>query len=225
METEKYIGHRERIRERLLKSNFGSLKDYEIMELLLCLALPRKDTKDLAKFLIMKYGNFAKAISAEEGDLSEIKGIGKNVLATFRLVKESVLKLTKEEISSKPVISSWQALLKHTRALIGHIRREAFVIMYLNNQNELIEEDIKLDGTADQIAIYPREIAKRALFLNSSAVILFHNHPSGNVEPSKADIEMTKNIKLSLEPFKIKVHDHVIVSNRSFFSFKTEGLL
>lgn len=225
MESQNYIGHRARIKERLLKSTIGSLQDYELMELLLCLALPRKDTKDLAKFLVGRYGSFAKAISAEENDLLEIKGIGKNVLAAFLLVKESVIKLTKEEISNMPVISSWQALLKHIRAIIGHIKKEAFIVVYLNNQNELINEDIKIDGTIDQIAVYPREIAKRALFLNASAIILCHNHPSGNVQPSKTDIEMTNNIKLSLEPFRIKVHDHVIVSSRGFFSFKTEGLL
>ncbi len=218
-------GHRALIKERLLNSKVGVLKDYEVMELLLCLALPRIDTKPLAKILIEKYGSFAKAISAEEQDLLSMKGVGISVITCFKLIKEGSLRLAKEEIRNKPVISSWQSLLDYCRILLGHLTKEACIVLYLNGQNELIDEDLQIDGTVDQVVIYPREIAKRALFLNASAVILAHNHPSGSIKASKADIDVTQNIKLALEPFEIKIHDHVIISDKGFFSFKTEGLL
>jgi DNA repair protein RadC len=222
---EHHIGHRERIRERLLNSKTGSLQDYELLELLLCLALPRKDTKVLAKDLIYKYGSFAKVISAEKEALLEIKGVGKSVLSCLKLVKESSARLLKEEIIDRPVISSWQKLIDYCRINMGHLKKEVFMVMYLNSQNSLIEEDLNEYGTVDQISVYPREITKRALFLNASSVILVHNHPGGSTKASKADIETTKHIVSALSPFKIRVHDHLIISDKSFFSFKSEGLL
>jgi len=219
------IGHRARTRERLLSSKSGAMPDYEIMELLLCMALPRRDTKTLAKILIDKYGSFAKVISAEDESLLAIHGMGSSALACFRLIKEGAVRLTKEEFSDKPVLSSWQSLLHYCRALIGHAKKEMFLVFYLNNQNELIDEDLQDYGTVDQVSVYPREITKRALFLNASAIILVHNHPSGKTKASKADIDITKQIMAALVPFKIRIHDHVIVSDKSFFSFKSEGLL
>ena len=220
------LGHRERIRERLIKSKPGVMEDYEVMELLLCLALPRRDTKALAKELIDKFGSFAKAISAEDGSLLAIKGLGATGLAAFRLIKEGAARLIREEVSNKPILSSWQSLLNYCRVLMGHAKREMFLVLYLNSQNALMdEEDLQDYGTIDQVSVYPREIAKRALQLNASAVILENNHPGGSTKASKADIEMTKQIVKTLDIFKIKLHDHVIVSDKSFFSFKTEGLL
>lgn len=219
------IGHRERARERLLQSKPGTMADYEILELLLFMAIPRQDTKTLAKNLINKFGNFSKVINAEQNALSEIKGVGQNVLACFKLIEEGAARLIKANIQDKPVISSWQSLLDYCRVLIGHMGKEAFIILYLNSQNELIHEDIHDYGTIDQVNVYPREITKNALFLNASAIIMAHNHPSGNTKASKADIEVTKQIVAALLPFKIKVHDHIIISDKSFFSFKSEGLL
>ncbi len=219
------VGHRVRIRERLLSSKSGSMPDYEIMELLLCMAFPRRDTKTLAKILIDKYGSFAKVISAEEESLLTIHGMGKSALACFKLVKESAVRLVKEDFIHKPVLSSWQSLLDYCRGLVGHVKKEMFLVFYLNNQNELIGEDFHDYGTVDQVSVYPREITKRALFLNASAIILAHNHPSGNTKASKADLEITKQISAALVPFKIKIHDHIIISDKSFFSFKSEGLL
>jgi len=220
-----YAGHRERIRERLLNSKPGDMKDYEILELLLCMALPRRDTKILAKELITIYGSFAKVISADKESLLTINGVGSSVLACLHLVKESAIRLIREEVVEKPVISSWQSLLNYCRASMGHLKKEVFLVLYLNNQNELIAEDLQDYGTVDQVNIYPREITKRALFLGASAVILAHNHPSGNTKPSRSDLESTSQISSALLPFKIKLHDHVIIGDRSFFSFKSEGLL
>ena len=219
------IGHRARLREKLLNSKTGAMPDYELMEILLCMALPRRDTKILAKSLIDKYGSFAKAISAEDDSLLGVKDVGTSVLACFKLIKEGATRLTKTSIINKPVISSWQSLLDYCRNLMGHATKEMFLVFYLNSQNELIAEDLQDYGTVDQVSVYPREITKRALFLNASAIILAHNHPGGNTKASKADVEVTKQITAALLPFKIKIHDHVIVSDRSFFSFKAEGLL
>lgn len=219
------IGHRKRAREKLLNSQLGTLQNYEILELLLFIALPRKDTKKIAKLLIDKFGSFAKVISADAESLVKIEGIGESALACFKLIKESSFRLAKEDISNKPVLSSWKSLINFLRTSIGHSERESFVVLYLNNQNELITSDINDYGTIDQVNIYPREIVKRALFLNCSAIIFAHNHPGGSVKPSKEDIEITKQIIKSLNTFNIIVHDHVIISDKSFFSFKNEGLI
>ncbi|MEK6734035.1 MAG: DNA repair protein RadC, partial [Pseudomonadota bacterium] len=188
-------------------------------------ALPRRDTKNLAKELIKKFGSFAKVVTAEEEALLEVNGIGNTALSCFRLTKEASLRLIKEELNNKPVLSSWQSVLNYSRVLIGHANKEMFVVFYLNNQNILIAEDIYDYGTVDQVSIYPREIAKRALFLNASAIILAHNHPSGETKPSKSDVEMTNNINTVLKTFNIRLHDHVIISDKNFYSFKTAGLL
>ena len=223
--TQHYIGHRERLRERILNSKMNAIADYELLEMLLCLALPRKDTKTLAKDLIKKYGSFAKVISAERESLLSINGIGNNTISCFRLIIEGSARLIKDDILNKPIISSWQSLLNYCRSIMGHLEKEVFLVLYLNNQNELIQEDLNDYGTVNQVSVYPREIAKRALFLNASAVILAHNHPGGSTKASKADIAVTKQIQAALLPFEIRIHDHVIISNKSFFSFKSEGLL
>jgi DNA repair protein RadC len=219
------IGHRARLRDRLLKSKSGQLPDYELLELLLCLALPRKDTKQLAKDLIVKHKTFADVITAERESLMDNQGVGESVLACFKLVQEAVIRITKEELIQKPIISSWHSLINYCRASIGHNQKESFMILYLNNQNELISEELQEYGTIDQISVYPREIAKRALLLNASAIILVHNHPSGNTKASKADIDLTNKIANALSAFKIIVHDHIIISKKGAFSFKSEGLL
>jgi len=219
-----HLSNQEIIKDRLLNAN-RLLQDAELLELLLCLALPRKDTKVLAKDLIAKYGSFAKVVSAEKESLLEIKGIGKSILFCLKLIKESSLRLSRAEIIDRPVISSWQELIDYCRINIGHLKKEVFMVMYLNSQNILIEEDLNEYGTVDHISIYPREITKRALFLNSSSVILVHNHPGGSTKASKADIEATKQVVKALSPFNICVHDHLIISGKSFFSFKSAGLL
>jgi DNA repair protein RadC len=223
--TQHYIGHRARLRERILNSKMSTIADYELLEMLLCLALPRKDTKTLAKDLIKKYGSFAKVISAERDSLLSINGIGNNTISCFQLIIEGSARLIKDDILNKPIISSWQSLLNYCRSIMGHLEKEVFLVLYLNNQNELIQEDLNDYGTVNQVSVYPREIAKRALFLNASAVILAHNHPGGSTKASKADIAVTKQIQAALLPFEIRIHDHVIISNKSFFSFKSEGLL
>ena len=169
---EQYIGHGARIREKLLNSRSNLMPDYEILEILLCMALPRRDTKALSKELITKYGSFAKIISAEPESLLEVKGVGQSVLAAFQLIKEGATRLTKEEINNKPIISSWKSLIAYCRSLMGHTKKEIFLVLYLNNQNELISEDIQDYGTVDQINIYPREIVNCDKWSHGRVVLL-----------------------------------------------------
>ena len=217
--------HRERARERLLNSKPGTIQDYELLELLLFMAIPRLDTKILAKQLIDNYGSFSKVITAEADSLLSIKGIGPNSIACFRLVKEIAERLSREEFLNKPIISSWQSLINYCRITIGHLKKEVFIVLYLDSQNQLIQQDTQDQGTIDHINIYPREVAKRALLLDASSIILVHNHPGGCTKASKEDVETTSQIVKALSSLKITVHDHIIISDKSFFSFKAEGLL
>jgi DNA repair protein RadC len=219
------LGHRARIREKLLSAKIGTLPDYEILELILCLAIPRKDTKPLAKELLAKYGSIAKVINADLEDLRSFKGVGESTIACFKMILEASHRITRDEIKDKPILSSWQSLISYCRSIMGHSSKEMFVVFFLNSQNHLIEEEIFDYGTVDQISVYPREIAKKALFHNATAIILAHNHPAGNAKASKADIEITRKLVTALEPFNIKIHDHVIITDNSFYSFKSEGLL
>lgn len=220
-----YIGHRQRMREKFLNAKIGNFADYEIIEMILSYAIPRKDTKPLAKDLLAKFKTLSKVLNSEKESLLEIKGIGENVIACFKLILECAYHLSKEEVYNKPLLTSWNNLIDHCRLLIGKNPKENFMVFYLNNQNELIDEDIFDYGTVDEISIYPREIAKRALFLNATALILAHNHPGGSCKASKADIEVTNNLINTLKNFDINIHDHVILTEKKYFSFKEEGLI
>ncbi len=219
------LGHRQRMRERFLNAKIGTFPDYEVLETILSYAIPRKDTKPLAKELLVKFKSFSKVLNAEKENLLSVKGVGENVLACFRAILESTYHLSKEEIYNKPLLTSWQNLLDYSRFLIGKSSKENFMVFYLNNQNELIDEDLFDYGTVDEISIYPREITKRALFINATALILAHNHPGGSCKASKADIEVTNNLIKALNNFNIRLHDHIILTEKKYFSFKEEGLI
>ncbi|RYE14653.1 MAG: DNA repair protein RadC [Rickettsiales bacterium] len=219
------IGHRQRLRDRLIKSNKGSLPDYEILELILCLAKPRGDTKPLAKTLITEYGSFARVISANSNSLQHIHGIGESVIAAFRVIQEGAIRLIKEDVTENNILESWKSLIDYCRATMGHISTEQFRVLYLDRKNMIIADDLQEHGTVDQISIFPREIIKRALYLESSAIILVHNHPSGNTKPSNVDIELTKRIMQISEMLGIALHDHIIISSKKHYSFKNNGLI
>jgi DNA repair protein RadC len=220
-----YLGHRSRLRKRLLDSKQGQLPDYEILELILCLSYPRTDVKPLAKKLIEEFGSFAKVINLSPEILSKVKGVAESVISSFRIIQEAASRLIKEEISSKPIIESWKALLDYCRATMGHINTEQFRVLYLDRKNMVIADELQEFGTVNQVAIYPREIMKKALHHEASSIILVHNHPSGNTKPSRADIEMTKQISQIGILMGIDIHDHIIVSSKNYFSFKSNGLL
>jgi DNA repair protein RadC len=220
-----FIGHRERLRERLLRSPQGSLPDYEILELLLCLAKPRGDVKPLAKKLIAEYGSLAKLLSADPGVLIHSKDVGTAIIASFRLVQEVAARLIKEELHHKPIFETWKALLDYVRATQGTMSTETLRILYLNKSHMLIADELQTVGSVDLIPIIPREIAKRAICLDASAIIMVHNHPSGITKPSRADLEVTQQMVHSLGVLGIDLHDHVIISQQSHYSFKANGLI
>ncbi len=220
-----YIGHRQRLKERFLKGGEKALADYELLELLLFLAVPRRDVKPIAKALLKQFGSFAEVISAEPARLKEVSGVGDNVVIAFKMVREGALRLSHDQIINKPVISSWHALLDYCRASMAYHKKEQFRILYLNRKNILMADELQQEGTIDHTPVYPREVIKRALELGASALIMVHNHPSGDPTPSRDDIEMTKEVQEAGKKLGVTVHDHVIVAKGRYSSFKALGLL
>ncbi|MDP2123317.1 MAG: DNA repair protein RadC [Parvibaculum sp.] len=219
-----YHGHRERLRTRFLKAP-DSLPDYEFLELILFNAVPRRDVKALAKELIDRFGSYAAVLNAEPALLREFKGISDRALVEFRIVREASLRLAQKQVLKSEVIGSWAALLDYCTAAMAHNPVEQFRILFLDRKNHLIADEVQQKGTIDHTPVYPREVAKRALELNASALILVHNHPSGDPTPSNADIEMTKRIVETAKPLGIEVHDHLVVGKGRHASFRSLGLI
>ncbi|MEE9545159.1 MAG: DNA repair protein RadC [Rhodospirillales bacterium] len=220
-----YAGHRQRLRQRFLKSGSDALPDYELLEVLLFMANTRRDVKPLAKSLLARFGTLAEVISADPAALREIKGIGDAAIIAFKVAQAAALRLARAEVMKKPVLSSWQALMDYCRASMAYETIERFRILYLNRKNVLIADEVQQKGTVDHTPVYPREVVKRALELGATALIMVHNHPSGDPAPSQADIDMTKEIKEAGEKLSIVLHDHLIVSKGGINSFKEMGLL
>ena len=218
-------GHRQRLRQRFVKNGADALPDYELLELVLFPALPRRDTKPLAKALLKRFGSFAEVISAEPGDLKTVDGIGEAAMIALKTVQAAAHRLAHDEIIDRPVLSSWNKLLKYCKATMAYEKSERFRILFLNKKNVLIADEIQQKGTVDHTPVYPREVVKRALELGATAIIMVHNHPSGDPSPSKADIEMTKEIRDAADKLGIVLHDHLIISKGGSNSFKTMGLL
>jgi len=224
-DTPHYAGHRARLRTRFLKAGGEALADYELLELILFRAIPRRDVKPLAKTLIQKFGSFADTLAASPGRLAEVAGLGEAAITEIKIVQAAALKLSQAQVLNRPAISSWQALLDYCTASMATHVIEQFRILFLDRKNVLIADEIQQKGTVDHTPVYPREVIKRALELGASAVILVHNHPSGDVTPSRADIEMTKLIVKAGEGVGVKVHDHLIVGRQGHASFKTLRLI
>ncbi len=208
-----------------MKSGYDALADYEMMELVLFLGNHRQDVKPLAKNLLKRFGSFAETISASPAALAEVEGVGEAVIVALKTVQASALHLARERIINRPVLSNWQALIDYCRASMSFEGVEQFRVIYLNNKNILIADEVQQKGTVDHTPVYPREIIKRALEIDSTAIIMVHNHPSGDPTPSKADIEMTREVIASGERIGIRLHDHLIISKGGINSFKTMGLL
>jgi DNA repair protein RadC len=220
-----YHGHRKRLKDRFIKNGGENLQDYELLELLLFQALPRRDVKPLAKELIAKFGSFAEVVNGEETRLREVSGVGDSALIAFRLIASGATRMVKEQIIDKPILSSWTALVDYCRVAMAYKKTEQFRILFLDKKNVLIADEIQQEGTIDHTPVYPREVIKRALELGSSALILTHNHPSGDPNPSRGDIEMTKEIADAGKKLGIKIHDHIIIGKKGHVSFKSLGLL
>lgn len=224
-----YLGHRERLRERFL-AGADALPDYEILELLLASVIPRKDTKPLAKALIAEFGGFAEVLAAPAHVLEafpRVGGIGLSATAAayLKVAEHAALRLARLKIMDKPVIASWEHLLDYCNAAMGRLPNEQFRLLFLDRKNVLIADELQQTGTVDHTPLYPREVIKRALELNASAIIMVHNHPSGDPTPSKADIEMTKAVRDALRAVSITLHDHLVIGRRGHTSFKSTGLL
>lgn len=220
-----HLGHRQRLRERFLSGGADPLPDYELLELLLFHAIPRKDVKPLAKALIARFGDLAEVLAAEPQRLAEVEGATPAVAVLLAATRAAGLRMIRQEVINKPVLGSWRQLMDYCRASMAFDGAEQLRILFLNNRNHLIADEVQQRGTVDHTPAYPREIAKRALELRASAVILVHNHPSGDPEPSKSDIAMTRDIRDGLKAVGIALHDHVVVARGGTISFKTRGFL
>lgn len=217
--------HRQRLRARFLQGGAAALPDYELLELVLFRALPRIDVKPLARRLIDRFGDFGAVLSAPEQRLQEVAGVGLAVIHELRLVEAAAQRLSRSRIMNRAVLSSWDQLLDYCRAAMGYRQTEQFRLLFLDRKNVLIADEEQAEGTVDHVPVYPREVVKRALELNASALILVHNHPSGDPTPSEADILVTNQIRDTAEVMGITVHDHLIIGRAGVLSFRSEGWL
>ncbi|MCK0198910.1 DNA repair protein RadC [Ancylobacter sp. 6x-1] len=215
-----FLGHRERLRERFRTAGSEALPDYELMELVLFRAVPRADVKPLAKQLIQQFGSFAEAVNAPAARLREVKGVGDAIVTELKIVAAAAERVTRGKVKGRTVLSSWSAVLDYCRAAMAFADKEQFRILFLDKRNQLIADEVQQRGTVDHTPVYPREVVKRALELAASAVILVHNHPSGDPTPSNADIQMTRTIVDVAKPLGIEVHDHIIVGKDGHASLR-----
>lgn len=219
-----YTGHRARLRARFLKSP-AALPDYELLEIMLFPARPVGDVKPLAKRLLTAFGSLAGVLQAEATALLEVEGINAAAIAAVRAAAEAAERLLKHEASSKPVIQSWGALQDYCRVTLGHKKHEEFHVLFLDRKFGLLADEMQQKGTVDHAPVYPREVVKRALEMGASGIIMVHNHPTGDTTPSKADIDITKQVIAAAKPLAITVHDHLIIGAKEHYSFKSHGLL
>jgi DNA repair protein RadC len=215
-----YWGHRERLRKRFREAGADALSDYELLEILLFRALPQRDVKPLAKSLIETFGSFAEVIGAPESRLAKIKGLGPSSITDLKIIQAAASRSLRGAVKKRPVLSSWSTVLDYCRTAQAFADREEFRVLFLDKRNQLIADEVQQTGTIDHTPVYPREIVKRALELSSTAVILVHNHPSGDPTPSRADIQMTQQIISVAQPLGISVHDHIIVGKEGHASLK-----
>jgi DNA repair protein RadC len=210
-----YLGHRERLRERFLEAGPEAVTEYELLELVLFRAIPRRDVKPLAKALIAKFGSFGEVVSAPRQRLREIDGLGEAAIAEIKIVQAAAGRLARGQAKKRTVLSSWSAVLDYCRTTMAFGDKEQFRIIFLDKRNQIIADEVQQTGTVDHTPVYPREVVKRGLELSATALILVHNHPSGDPTPSRADIQMTQAIVEIAKPLGISVHDHIIVGRKA----------
>ena len=218
-------GHRARLRTRLLEAGGDSLLDHELVEYILALAIPRKDTKPLAKQLLAHYGGFSALLTADTEHIVRQAGLGESSTAALKIVQAAALRLLSEPVREQPMLASWQSLLDYLRADMAHLTIERVRTLYLNSKNMLIRDEVTSEGSIDQAAIYTREVIRRAIDLGAAAIILVHNHPSGDSAPSRQDIAMTRDIITAAKSFGIAVHDHIIIGKDGYSSMRSAGLI
>ena len=218
-------GHRLRMRDRVLTAGGDALADYELLEMALFLAVPRSDTKPVAKRLLARFGSFANVIAAPASEIVAVEGMGQAGAAALKLVQAAALRLARAEVAQHPVLSNWDALMAYLNAAMARERIEQVRILFLDNRNRLLADEVANRGTVNHAPVYPREVVRRALELQAAAIIIAHNHPSGDPAPSQDDIAMTHQIVDAAAALSIAVHDHIIVGNGRWLSFRAEGLL
>jgi DNA repair protein RadC len=218
-------GHRERMRQRILTHGPHTLAEYELLEVLLFGAFRTGDTKPLAKSLINRFGSFAGVLAAPQRDLTSVKGIGPHSVVLLKIVQQAALCLARSQVAEQPVLNNWDRLMDYLNAALAREKVEHFRVLFLDPRNKLIADEAQARGTVNHTPVYPREVVKRALELHATAIILVHNHPSGDPTPSDDDIDMTGEIGIAARALGIALHDHIIVGNGRWTSFRKEGLL
>lgn len=218
-------GHRDRLRGRFIRSGTGAFEDYELLELALFSAIPRRDVKPLAKQLLVRFGSMGGVLGATVDDLQTVKGISENTAVFIKTIHALQLRTLSEEIKEKPILTSWQKLIDYCHAAMAHEKREHFRVLFLNKKNQLIADEVQQVGTIDHVPVYPREVVKHALDLGATAMILVHNHPSGDPTPSDGDITMTRELVKAAKAMDVMVHDHIIIRKSGHTSFKSLGLM
>lgn len=220
-----HAGHRERLRERILEHGAGTLRDYELLEFLLSLAIPRRDVKPIAKDLIRRFGSFAAVAAADAGQLGGVKGVGDSAIAAIKVVQAAALLMQKQEVLQKPVLSSWKAVLDYCHSVMAHDQNEQFRLLFLDGKNALIADEIQSRGTINHAPVYIREVVKSALSYGAVSIIMAHNHPTGDPTPSRDDIEMTRAVQRALAEVGVNVHDHIIVGRKGHASLRSLGYM
>lgn len=218
-------GHRARLRQRLVGQGGDSLHDYELIEYLLALAIPRRDTKPLAKALLAEFGGIGALMAAPADELMRVKGMGETTIAAIKIVQATALRMLRTQTARRPVIGNWQALIDYLHADMAHHLIERVRVLHLNTRNMLIRDELMGEGSIDQAPVYIREVIRRALALGSAAIILVHNHPSGDPSPSRADIDVTRAIAEAGKRLGIAVHDHLIIGTSGHVSLRAQGLI
>ena len=223
--TSDQVGHRDRLRQRFRDTGHDGLPDYELLEIVLFRSIPRRDVKPVAKELIRRFGSFAEVLAAPPHLLEEIDGVGESVALDLKVVEAAARRLARGAVAKRPVLASWASVLDYCRTAMAFADREQFRLLFLDKRNALIADEVQQSGTVDHTPVYPREVVRRALELSATAVILVHNHPSGDPTPSQADISMTRQIIDVAKPLGIAVHDHIIVGRDGHASLKGMRLI
>ncbi|WP_127901430.1 RadC family protein [Solirhodobacter olei] len=218
-------GHRSRLRARFMEGGAAAMPDYELLELVLFRAIPRQDVKPLARRLLDTFGDFNRVLTAPTHRLAEVQGAGSAVIQELKIVEAAAQRLARARVMHRPVLSGWEALLDYCRTAMAHREVERFRVLYLDRKNILIADEEQARGTVDHVPVYPREVVKRALELNASALILVHNHPSGDPTPSEADIAMTLQIRDAAEALSLQLHDHLIIGKSREVSLRSDGYI